>query len=84
MWCGAVLQRKKPGDVDVAIDPAALEEDGLSQEVIKQKYEQAQEQARRDRQGFQEDLSDMIAAESRKRQRREEENQKKKKDKYRF
>ncbi|KAF8426594.1 hypothetical protein EV426DRAFT_641000 [Tirmania nivea] len=77
-------KRKKPGDVDVAIDPSALEEDGLSSEVVKQKYEQAQEQAKRDRQGFQEDLSDMIAAESRKRQRREEENAKKKKDKYRF
>ncbi|KAF8454946.1 hypothetical protein BGX38DRAFT_1170307 [Terfezia claveryi] len=77
-------KRKKPGDVDVAIDPSALEEDGLSSEVVKQKYEQAQDQAKRDRQGFQEDLSDMIAAESRKRQRREEENAKKKKDKYRF
>ena len=68
----------------ITLDPTALEDDGLSSEHIKQKYEQAQAASVRDKQGFQEDLSEFIAAESRKRQRRDEENQKKKKDKYRF
>ncbi|CAZ84432.1 unnamed protein product [Tuber melanosporum] len=77
-------KRKKPGDIEVALDPSALELDGLSSEAVKKQYEAAQEAQRRERQGFQEDLSDMIAAESRKRQKREEENAKKKKDKYRF
>ena len=78
------MQRKKPGDIDVTLDPSTLESDGLSSEAVKKQYEAAQEAQRRERQGFQEDLSDMIAAESRKRQKREEENAKKKKDKYRF
>ncbi|RPB05450.1 DUF382-domain-containing protein [Choiromyces venosus 120613-1] len=77
-------KRKKPGDIEVALDPSTLEADGLSSEAVKKQYEAAQEAQRRERQGFQEDLSDMIAAESRKRQKREEENAKKKKDKYRF
>ncbi|KAI5855863.1 hypothetical protein BZA05DRAFT_219781 [Tricharina praecox] len=79
-------KRKKPGDVDVALDPSQLEEDGLTSETVKRRYEQAQEEQRRERQGFQfqEDLSDMIAQESRKRQKREEENAKRKKEKYRF
>jgi len=79
-------QRKKPGDVDVSLDPSQLEEDGLTSETVKRRYEQAQEEQRRERQGFQfqEDLSDMIAQESRKRQKREEENAKRKKEKYRF
>lgn len=58
--------------------------DGLSGEAVKAQYEAAQEKQRREQQGFQEDLSDMIAAESRKRQKRDEENAKRKKDKYRF
>jgi splicing factor 3B subunit 2 len=80
------LKRKKPGDIDVALDPGQLEEDGLTSEAIKRRYEIAQEEQRRERQGsqFQEDLSDMIAQESRKRQKREEENAKRKKEKYRF
>jgi len=78
-------KRKKPGDIDVALDPTQLQgEDGVSSEVVRQRYEAHQEQQRRERQGFQEDLSDMIAQESRKRQKREEENQKKRKEKYRF
>ncbi|KAF8533581.1 hypothetical protein BDD12DRAFT_477878 [Trichophaea hybrida] len=79
-------KRKKPGDIDVALDPGQLEEDGLTSEAIKRRYEIAQEEQRRERQGFQfqEDLSDMIAQESRKRQKREEENAKRKKEKYRF
>ncbi|KAJ6256609.1 Pre-mRNA-splicing factor [Drechslerella dactyloides] len=79
-------KRKKPGDIDVSIDAAALEaDDGLSKEAIKAKYEREMEQQHRDRQGFQEDLSDLIASESRKRQKREEDNARKKKEsKFRF
>ncbi|KAF3940730.1 hypothetical protein ABW19_dt0204443 [Dactylella cylindrospora] len=79
-------KRKKPGDIDVSIDAATLEaDDGLSKESIKAKYDREMEQQRRDRQGFQEDLSDLIASESRKRQKREEDNARKKKEsKFRF
>ncbi|KAF3912920.1 hypothetical protein AA313_de0208917 [Arthrobotrys entomopaga] len=79
-------KRKKPGDIDVSIDASALEaDDGLSKEAIKAKYEREIEQQRRDKQGFQEDLSDLIASESRKRQKREEDNARKKKEsKFRF
>jgi len=79
-------KRKKPGDIDVALDPTQLEDDGLTSETVRRRYEAAQEEERRQRQGhqFQEDLSDMIAQESRKRQKREEENAKRKKEKYRF
>jgi splicing factor 3B subunit 2 len=65
-------KRKKPGDVDVAIDPSALEaDDGLSKEEVKRRFE-AQRAEEKGQWGFQEDLSDMIAEESRKRQRRDE------------
>ncbi|KAI9782213.1 MAG: hypothetical protein M1839_005327 [Geoglossum umbratile] len=65
-------KRKKPGDVDVAIDPDALAaEDGLSREEIKRRFE-AQKKEERGEWGFQEDLSDMIASESRKRLKKEE------------
>jgi splicing factor 3B subunit 2 len=79
-------QRKKPGDLDVALDPSQLEEDGLTSETVRRRYEAAQEEQRKERQGyqFQEDLSDMIAQESRKRQKRQEENAKRRKEKYRF
>ncbi|KAI5800047.1 hypothetical protein EDC01DRAFT_648747 [Geopyxis carbonaria] len=77
-------KRKKPGDIEVAIDPSQLDDEGLSSEVIRQRYEAAQEAQRTQSRGFEEDLSDMIAQESRKRQKREEENAKRRKEKYRF
>ena len=65
-------KRKKPGDVDVAIDPSVLEAgDELSKEEVKRRFE-AQRAEEKGQWGFQEDLSDMIAEESRKRQRRDE------------
>jgi splicing factor 3B subunit 2 len=65
-------KRKKPGDVDVAIDPDALAaDDGLSKEEIKRRFE-AQKKEEKGEWGFQEDLSDMIASESRKRLKKEE------------
>ncbi|KAK7751947.1 hypothetical protein SLS62_006090 [Diatrype stigma] len=82
-------KRKKPGDVDVAIDPDALlaggEGAGLSKEQLRQRYEESRREegpgaqwARRE-----EGLDEMIANESRKRLRRDEEKRDDRK-KYRF
>ncbi|KAI9852045.1 MAG: hypothetical protein M1838_002014 [Thelocarpon superellum] len=66
-------KRKKPGDIDVAIDPdSLLAEDGLSKEEVRRRFE-AQKNDDKGEWGFQEDLSDMIASESRKRLKRDEE-----------
>lgn len=66
-------KRKKPGDVDVAMNPDELQaKDKLDKEDMKRLYE-AQKQQDQGNYGFQEDLSDMIASESRKRQKRDEE-----------
>ncbi|KAL9134915.1 MAG: hypothetical protein Q9175_003902 [Cornicularia normoerica] len=66
-------KRKKPGDVDVAMDPDELHaKDKLDKEDMKRLYE-AQKQQDQGNYAFQEDLSDMIASESRKRQKRDEE-----------
>ncbi|KAI4211927.1 MAG: hypothetical protein LQ351_005267 [Letrouitia transgressa] len=66
-------KRKKPGDVDVAMDPDSLHaKDGMDKDEVKRLYE-AQKQQEQGQWGFQEDLSDMIASESRKRQKRDEE-----------
>ncbi|KAI9673307.1 MAG: hypothetical protein M1829_004073 [Trizodia sp. TS-e1964] len=68
-------KRKKPGDVDVAINPdSLLADDGLSKEEIKRRFEAQKKEENSSWGGvFQEDLSDMIASESRKRAKREEE-----------
>ena len=66
-------KRKKPGDVDVAMDPDMLQaKDRMDKEDLQKMYDtqRGQEQGQW---GFQEDLSDMIASESRKRQKRDEE-----------
>lgn len=66
-------KRKKPGDMDVAIDPEDIERGaGISDDQVRRQYEEQLEAKRREREGFQEDLSDMIAEESRKRRKREE------------
>lgn len=66
-------KRKKPGDVDVAIDPDSIQSnDGLSKEEVRRRFEEKKNEERSDW-GFQEDLSDMIASESRKRLKRDEE-----------
>ena len=66
-------KRKKPGDVEVAMDPDNLQaKDGMDKEDLKRLYE-AQKKEEQGQWGFQEDLSDMIASESRKRQKRDEE-----------
>ncbi|OAQ83975.1 splicing factor 3b [Purpureocillium lilacinum] len=68
-------KRKKPGDVDVALDVDSLgQHDGLDKNALRQKFEEGSRQ-----QGVganwqhDEDLADMIAEESRKRQKTERE-----------
>ncbi|EAQ83847.1 hypothetical protein CHGG_10251 [Chaetomium globosum CBS 148.51] len=72
-------KRKKPGDVDVALDPDALAASGgLDKEQLRRQFEAGRREEGVGAQwsrsaAYEEDLSDMIAQESRKRQRREEE-----------
>lgn len=67
-------KRKKPGDVDVSVDPDSLQaSDGISRENLQSLYESQRQQGHNPGWEFQEDLSDMIAQESRKRLRKEEE-----------
>ncbi|KAH8906750.1 DUF382-domain-containing protein [Coniochaeta sp. PMI_546] len=84
-------KRKKPGDVDVALDPDALVSgDGLSKEELRKRYEAGRKEegpgAQWAKTTYDDDLSDMIAQESRKRQKRDEvrREEKKKEPKYRF
>ena len=66
-------KRKKPGDVEVAMDPDTFQaKDSMDKEDLKRLYE-AEKKQEQGQWGFQEDLSDMIAVESRKRQKRDEE-----------
>jgi splicing factor 3B subunit 2 len=78
-------KRKKPGDVDVALDPDSLQsEDGISKDEVKRRFE-AQKKEEKGAWAFEEDLSDMIAQESRKRQKRDEEKRGEKRDRsYKF
>ncbi|KAB8072821.1 splicing factor 3b, subunit 2 [Aspergillus leporis] len=67
-------KRKKPGDVDVSVDPDSIQSgNGVSKENIRNLYESQRQQENNPNWGFQEDLSDMIAQESRKRLKKEEE-----------
>ncbi|KAK4250155.1 hypothetical protein C7999DRAFT_12059 [Corynascus novoguineensis] len=75
----ASRKRKKPGDVDVALDPEALASGGgLDKEELRRRFEAGRREegigAQWSRSAeFEEGLSDMIEQERRKRQRREEE-----------
>lgn len=70
-------KRKKPGDVDVSVDPEALHAgDGIDKANLQDLYESQRQQENNPNWGFQEDLTDMIAQESRKRLRKEEERRK--------
>ena len=69
-------KRKKPGDVDVAMDPDSLQaKDGMDKDELKRRYDEERKQEQ-GRWSFEEDLSDMVASESRKRQKRDEERRK--------
>ena len=64
-------KRKKPGDVDVAVDPdQLLAKDGMDKDDLKKLYDNQKQQEKG--QWDYADLSDMIAEESRKRQKRDE------------
>lgn len=75
-------KRKKPGDVDVAINP----DEGLTKEEMARRYEEAQKrEGVGARWAHEDDLSAMIAEESRKRQRMEGERAERKREgRYRF
>ncbi|KAL1838896.1 hypothetical protein VTJ49DRAFT_2087 [Mycothermus thermophilus] len=72
-------KRKKPGDVEVALDPDALAASGgnISKDELRKRFEAGRREegvgAQWQKAAYEEDLSEMIAQESRKRQRREEE-----------
>lgn len=67
-------KRKRPGDVDVSMDPDALQaHDGIDKSNLKNLYEQQKKAEQNPGWDFQEDLSDMIASELRKRLKRDEE-----------
>ena len=70
-------KRKRPGDVDVSVNPDALQaRDGMDKEDLRKAYEAQRKAEQNPEWDFQEDLSDMIAAESRKRQKKDEERRK--------
>ena len=84
-------KRKKPGDVDVALDPdALLNQDGISKEELQRRFDEGRRDegvgAQWRRGEYDDDLSEMIAQESRKRQKVAEERktEKKNEQKYRF
>ncbi|KIW12568.1 hypothetical protein PV08_09845 [Exophiala spinifera] len=67
-------KRKKPGDVDVSMNPDALAaHDGMDQEDLRRAYDQQRKSEQNPEWDFKEDLSEMIASEARKRQKRDEE-----------
>ncbi|TFA97578.1 Pre-mRNA-splicing factor sap145 [Trichoderma ghanense] len=80
-------KRKKPGDVDVAIDVDSLnQQGGLSKDDLRSKYEASNKaEGIGAKWAYDDDLSQMIAEESRKRQRTEKElSEKKREGKYKF
>jgi splicing factor 3B subunit 2 len=70
---GEGRKRKRQGDVDVALDP-----ENMSKEDLQRAYEQQRKAEQNPGWEFQEDLSDMIASESRKRQKQDQERRAKK------
>lgn len=67
-------KRKKPGDVDISMNPDALAAAGsMSKEELQRAYDTQRKAEQNPGWDFQEDLSEMIASESRKRQKRDEE-----------
>ncbi|KAM0328474.1 hypothetical protein ACHAQA_004881 [Verticillium albo-atrum] len=80
-------KRKKPGDIDVALDPdSLLNNDGISKDELRRRFEEGKkEDGIGAKWAYEEDLSEMIAQESRKRQKVDEKRtDKKKESKYRF
>lgn len=66
-------KRKRPGDVDVAMNPDALQaKDGMDKEDVKRLYENQRQQEQGPWGGFQEDLSDLIESEGKRRKQNED------------
>lgn len=74
-------KRKKPGDVDVALDVDSLHQnDGISKEDLQRRFDEGRkEEGIGAKWAYDDDLSEMIAQESRKRQKTEAELQEKRK-----
>lgn len=67
-------KRKKPGDVDVSMNPDDLAaRDGMDKDDLRKAYDEGRKAEQPFGQSFDEDLSDMIATESRKRLKKDEE-----------
>lgn len=80
-------KRKKPGDVDVALDVDSLNQhDGINKDSLKKKFEETNRQEGIGAKwAHDDDLTDLIAEESRKRQKTEKEQREKKKEsRHRF
>ncbi|RGP66454.1 hypothetical protein FLONG3_8891 [Fusarium longipes] len=80
-------KRKKPGDIDVALDLDSLQSnDGISKDDLRRKFEEGtKEEGVGAKWAYDDDLSEMIAQESRKRQKTEaERNEKKREGKGRY
>lgn len=80
-------KRKKPGDVDIALDVDSLQShDGISKDDLRRKFDEGRkEDGLGSKWAYDDDLSEMIAQESRKRQKTDQEKQEKRKgEKYRF
>ncbi|KAG5925145.1 hypothetical protein E4U61_002259 [Claviceps capensis] len=75
-------KRKKPGDVDVALDVDSLNQhDGINKDSLKQKFEETNRQEGIGAKwAHDDDLTDLIAEESRKRQKTERELREKKRE----
>ncbi|KAL4732535.1 hypothetical protein ACLX1H_001551 [Fusarium chlamydosporum] len=75
-------KRKKPGDIDVALDLDSLHNnDGISKEDLQRKFEEGRkEEGVGAKWAYDDDLSEMIAQESRKRQKTEAERNEKRRE----
>ena len=70
-------KRKRPGDVDVSMNPDDIQaRDGMDKQDLQKAYDAQKKAEQNPGWDFQEDLSDMIASESRKRQKKDEERRK--------
>lgn len=79
-------KRKKPGDIDVALDVDSLHQnDGISKDDLRRKFDEGKkEEGLGAKWAYDDDLSEMIAQESRKRQKTEAERNEKRKEGRRY
>lgn len=79
-------KRKKPGDIDVALDVDSLHQnDGISKDDLRRKFDEGKkEEGLGAKWAYDDDLSEMIAQESRKRQKTEAERNEKRREGRRY